>query len=81
MKRGRDGDFPGEGTLCSKARRQPQGRVGGGAGNLVPVEPRLKMRLSPKDSVSRLESVDFNLRVVGSLEGVLRNGEIPQTAG
>ena len=55
--------------------------MGGGAGNLVPVEPRLKMRLSPKDLVSRSESVDFTLRVVGSLEGFLRNGEIPQSAG
>lgn len=32
------------------------------------MEPRLKMRLDPKESGHR-QSVDLNLRAVGSLEG------------
>lgn len=41
--------FQAEGTPCSKAKRQQaQGRVGGGAGNLVCLELRLKIRLDPK---------------------------------
>lgn len=60
--------FQAEKTLDSKAPKLKQDEVGGGSGNSVPVEPRLKMRLDPKESGHR-QSVDLILRAVGSLEG------------